>query len=83
MMFSRTWIVFAILSCIALAALGWTGKTVLELEHAQEKAQRDAVLEESIRLALGASTRNFSRWSMTRTADRTFSIDHTTLPIAR
>jgi len=47
-----TWTLFAAALALVLAAMGWISLTVLRLDAQQEDAQRQAALEESVRLAL-------------------------------
>lgn len=46
------WILFAVCLAVVLAAMGWASVTVLRLDDAQAAAQEQALLEESVRLAL-------------------------------
>ena len=51
----RPWLiatVFTLCLAILLVAMGWVSWTVLELQHAETDARREAVLEERVRLAL-------------------------------
>ena len=49
---SLLWIGFAGCLAVALAAMGWVSLTALRLEQAESKANRQAMLEENVRLAL-------------------------------
>ncbi|MCG8406465.1 MAG: HAMP domain-containing histidine kinase [Phycisphaerales bacterium] len=48
----HTWTVFGGCLFVVLAALGWISGTVLELDRAEAEANKQAEIEESIRLAL-------------------------------
>ncbi|MFH1738066.1 MAG: HAMP domain-containing sensor histidine kinase [bacterium] len=46
------WVTFGVCLVVALAALVWISRTVIRLDRAQAEAQRQASLEENVRLAL-------------------------------
>ena len=46
------WLAFAACLAVLLGALGWMTVTLLRFEHAQNELQRQAQLEERVRLAL-------------------------------
>lgn len=48
----HTWTVFGLCLFVVLAAMGWISRTVLRLDRAEVEANRQAEIEESIRLAL-------------------------------
>lgn len=48
----HTWLVFSLCMAVVLAAMGWLSLTVMQLDHAEAGAIRQAVVEERVRLAL-------------------------------
>lgn len=48
----QTWAAFLLCLAVVLAAMGWVTWTAVRLDGAQAAARRDALLEESVRLAL-------------------------------
>lgn len=48
----KTWLAFGLCAAVVLAALAWISGTALRLERIQFEAQRQAELEERVRLAL-------------------------------
>lgn len=46
------WVGFSVSFALVLAAMGWISLTVLELDAAERRAEREAAVEESVRLAL-------------------------------
>ena len=48
----KIWLGFALCSAVLVAVMTWVSATALRLERAQAEAQRQAILEENVRLAL-------------------------------
>ena len=46
------WLVFVVCLAVALGAMGWISVTALRLDRTEAEVQRDAALEENVRLAL-------------------------------
>src|SRR6188472_1127589 len=48
----KIWLIFAACAALLLCVMGWVSRTALRLERSQIEAQRQAELEEKVRLAL-------------------------------